>query len=84
MTGVRWVKVLEGRFEEDSVRFDNVFDVKKSLDEHMFVIIWEFCIWLGVLHKFDLFFFRLVKNCVDSITESIVIDKPTRQFIFAN
>lgn len=84
MTSVRWVKVLEGRFEKDSVCFDNVFDVEKGLDEHLFVIIWEFCIWLGVLHKFDLFFFRLLKNCVDSITESIVIDKPTRQFIFAD
>lgn len=44
VTGVRWVEVLEGRFEQNSVCFNDVFDVEKSLDENLFLIIGEFCV----------------------------------------
>lgn len=82
MLSVCRIKVLEGRLKQNSICFDDAFNVNQSLNQNMLFLISEFRLWLSVSKELLLLLFRFIKHSVYTITKRWVIYQSCWKFVF--
>lgn len=76
------IKVLEGRFEQYSICFDDSFNVNQCLNQNVLFLVSEFGLWLSVSKELLLLIRRFIKHSVYAITKRWVIYQSCWEFVF--